>query len=152
LTKRERGSYGVAIVRSNPLQDEVAIDYPSIGACVERVRRAFLADGGRESRDAHKVLLHISEFQAYRGTVLSTRVPVRATCAGCGGRGETWSEPCAACNGSGTAEEQALLRVPVPPRSPNGARFYFCLHPPHAPAVRVEVTIAVTEALFRSRG
>jgi molecular chaperone DnaJ len=139
-------------VRSNPLHDEVAIDYPSIGACIERVRRAFLADGERERIDTHHVLLQISGLQAYRGTVLSTEVPVRATCAVCGGRGETWSDPCSACEGSGIAHERALLRVPVPPRSTNGSRLYFRLHPPHAPSVRVEVTIAVTEALYRSRG
>ncbi|MDR1990820.1 MAG: hypothetical protein LBQ09_11405 [Acidobacteriaceae bacterium] len=139
-------------MRSNLFHDDVAIDYPSMSACVDRVRRTLLADGERDRRDTHKVQLRISGRQAYCGAVLSTRVPVRATCAVCGGRGEIWSERCGACDGSGAADEQALLRVAVPPRSADGVRLYFRVHPPHAPAVRVEVTLLVTEALFRSRG
>jgi hypothetical protein len=139
-------------VRSNPFHDDVAIDYPSLSGCVDRVRRTLLAEGERDRREPHKVRLHISGRQAYCGTVLSTRVPVRAMCIACGGRGETWSDPCGACEGAGIAHEQALLRVSVPPRSADGVRLYFRLHPPQASAVRVEVTLSVSDARFQFRG
>ena len=138
-------------MKSDPFRDEVAIDFPSMRPCIERAREGLLSSTERERADTCKVAVQISEFQAYRGTVVSATVPVRATCAPCGGRGEVWSDTCRACGGSGSATERALLRVHVPPRVSDGARLHFRLRPPHAPAIRVEVTVVVSEAQYRVR-
>lgn len=138
-------------MRSDPFLDEVAIDFPSMGSVMERVRDAFLAETDHRRPDTLNVAVQISGAQAHRGTVVSVAVPVRATCHECGGRGETWAEPCASCRGVGSADERSLLRVPVPPGVTDGARLSFRLRPPHAPAVRVEVTILVSERNVDSR-
>jgi len=138
-------------VSSDPFVDEVAIDFPSMGSVVERVRDAFLAQADHRRADALKVDVQISGAQAHRGTVVSVSVPVRATCLDCGGRGETWAEPCVSCSGAGSADERSLLRVAVPPGVVDGARLSFRLRPPHAAAVHVEVTILVSERRVDSR-
>ena len=99
--------------------DEIAIDFPSVGRVVERMRDAFL------------------------GERLDVDVPVRATCPHCGGRGETWTEPCALCDGSGAASLCYPVRVSVPPGVADGARFRFRLTSPDSRPVRVELRIAV---------
>lgn len=111
---------------------------------MERARDAFLAETDHGRPDTFTVAVQISGAQAHRGTVVSVVVPVRATCGVCGGRGETWAEPCVSCCGAGSSDERPLLRVPVPPGVADGARLSFRLRPPHAPAVRVEVTILVS--------
>ena len=57
-----------------------------------------------------------------RGREVVVTIPVRRLCAGCGGRGETWSEPCVACGGAGDALEERALPVAVPPGIRDGAR------------------------------
>lgn len=137
-------------MRFDPFLDEVAIDFPSIDAVVDRVRDAFLSESdASSSADTLKVAVHISSVQAYRGTIASIAVPVRFTCTACGGRGETWADPCLSCCGTGYADERSVLRVPVPPGVVNGARLYFRLRPPCGSTIRVEVTIVVIEARFR---
>jgi hypothetical protein len=137
------------VVRSDPFLDEVAVDFPSIGAVLDRVRDAFLSEGAAPRADTLKVAVHISGAQAYRGTVASIAVPVRFTCATCGGRGESWADPCLSCCGTGYSDEHSVLRVPVPPGVVDGARLYFRVRPPHGSAIRVEVTVVLNEARLR---
>ena len=95
--------------------DEVAIDFPSVGRCVERARDRFL--GERSDGNAADVLcaeVSLSKFEASRGLVVPIDVPVRATCARCGGRGETWTEPCADCDGTGESLHRHAVKVSVP--------------------------------------
>ena len=132
-------------VRSDPFRDEVAIDFPSISPFVERVRDAFLADGDGDARDSLRISVQISSRDAYLGTIVPVPVPLRATCRICGGRGETWAEPCEHCGGRGDQLESSVLRVPVPPGVVDGSRLHFRIRPPHAPPLRVEVTVVVAE-------
>ena len=58
----------------------------------------------------------LSQREAFDGHVVSLSVPVRITCPNCGGRGETWTEPCDLCRGTGASIMHHAVRVSVPPR------------------------------------
>jgi hypothetical protein len=122
--------------------DEIAIDFPSVGRAVERMRDAFL--GAPDTTDS--VLLaevSLSPREASGGLLVPVDVPVRATCPNCGGRGETWTEPCGLCFGTGESRFRHSVRFPVPPGVADGARLRFRLRSPDHSSVRVEVRVAI---------
>ena len=121
--------------------DEIAIDFPSVGRVVERMRDAFLGEavGG----DVHCAEVLLSKREASDGLVVSVEVPIRAACPDCGGRGETWDEPCDGCCGTGESLFRQPVRVTVPAGVADGARFRFRVTSPDAAAVRVEVRVAI---------
>ncbi len=121
--------------------DEIAIDFPSVGRVVERMRDAFL--GEVVDGDVLRADVSLSQREARAGLVLSLNVPVRVTCLHCGGRGESWTEQCHLCHGSGEYVMQHPVRVSVPPRVADGARFRFRVKTPDASSVRVEVRVAI---------
>ncbi|HWF83718.1 MAG TPA: hypothetical protein VG222_02680 [Vicinamibacterales bacterium] len=121
--------------------DEIAIDFPSVGHVVERMRHAFLGEADDETMLAAEVC--VSSREASGGLVVPLEVPVRGTCPACGGRGEIWAERCSACRGTGDALFQHPVRLTLPAGVADGARFRFRVSSPHAPSVRVEVRIAV---------
>lgn len=121
--------------------DEIAIDFPSVGCVVDRMRDAFL--GERVDADVVYAEVSLSQREAFDGLVVPLDVPVRVTCPHCGGRGETWTEPCHLCHGTGHSVLRHPVRVSVPPRVADGARFRFRVKSPDAPSVRVEVRVAI---------
>ncbi len=125
--------------------DEIAIDFPSVGHAIERMREAFLG----EEADATVLAteLRLSTTEARRGLVVPLEVPMRSTCASCGGRGGTWREECDRCAGAGESLHRHHVRISLPPGVPNGARFRFQITSPHAAVpVRVELRVAVRSA------
>lgn len=124
--------------------DEIAIDFPSVDRVVERMRDRFL--GEPEHASVLSAEVSLSQFEAWRGHVVPIEVPVRATCAKCGGRGETWAEPCGDCFGTGESLLRHAVRVSVPPRVEDGALLRFRVSPPDAAPVRVEVRIVIRPA------
>lgn len=121
--------------------DEAAIDFPSVAPLVERQRDVFLGVGFEP--DMLKTEVSLSVRDAERGTVLPLVVPLRATCTHCGGRGELLLEKCCACRGSGDEPFQRRVLLCVPAGVPDGTRLRFRVKAPLAPAVRVEVRVAV---------
>ena len=121
--------------------DEIAIDFPSAGRVTERIRAAFL--GERLDADVVHADVSLSPREAVGGRVLSVNVPVRTTCRHCGGRGETWTERCDRCDGTGESRCSRPVRVTLPRGVAHGARVRFRLTSPDAPSLRVEVHIAV---------
>jgi DnaJ-class molecular chaperone len=124
--------------------DEIAIDFPSVGRAVERICDAFL--GERMEGEGYNVLhaeVSLSPREASGGLVISVEVPVRATCPHCGGRGETWTEPCGLCRGTGESRVYHAVRVPVPAGVADGARLRFRLRSADASPVRVEMRVAI---------
>ena len=95
--------------------DEVAIDFPSVDHVVERIRDEFL--GERVGRDVLSTELRLSIREARQGLVVPLEVPMRRTCASCGGRGETWTEPCDSCCGTGESLFHHPVRVSCRPES-----------------------------------
>jgi len=123
--------------------DEIAIDFPSVGPAVERMRAAFL--GERTEADVLHADVSLSPREAMNGGVVSIEVPVRGTCSECGGRGESWTEPCVVCRGTGASWFQHPVRVPLPPRVADGACLRFRLRSPDSSPVRVELRVAVRD-------
>ena len=124
--------------------DEIAIDFLSVGHVVDRMRDAFL--GERSDADVVSAEVCLSAQEAWRGLVVPIEVPIRGMCPGCGGRGETWTEPCARCRGTGESLFRHPVRLAVPARVADGARFRFRVTSPHAALVRVEVRVAIRPA------
>src|SRR5207244_3598817 len=121
-----RGSLPIVSGTSMPqdcFADEIAIDFPSVDLAVERMRDAFL--GERPGDDADAVVRRevlVSRREAWDGLVVPIEVPIRALCRHCGGRGGTWSEPCADCHGVGARLEHHSVRVTLRPGVADGAR------------------------------
>jgi hypothetical protein len=119
--------------------DEVVIDFPSPARAIDRIRRAFVAD--ERTAVAHE--LHLSRQEAREGAVIPIDLPVRCTCRTCGGRGETWTDRCGRCSGSGVEELRHQVRVAVPAGVCNGARFHFSVGSLHDISTRIELRVLV---------
>jgi hypothetical protein len=130
-----------ALMQHDCFADEIAIDFPSVDHVVDRMRDAFLG----ERADAERVSAEISlsPEDAWRGLVVSFDVPVRGLCPMCGGRGETWTEPCVGCCGTGDWPLRVPVRLAVPPRVADGARFRLRVIAPDVASVPVEVRVAI---------
>lgn len=120
--------------------DEVVIDFPSVAPAVEKMRHAFVESDRSVPLCAR---ISLSPRQASDGVRLPLEVPVRSTCPTCGGRGETWSEPCARCDGTGTEVLRHHVHVSVPAGVADGARFRFSVAARHDPPTRVELHVAI---------
>ncbi len=120
--------------------DEVVVDFPSVAPAVDRMRNAFLAD---ERAAALSAAIRLSHREARNGAMVPLEVPVRCTCHDCGGRGETWTEPCARCQGSGVQLTPHQLQVALPAGVLDGACFKFTVTPRHNPPTRVELRVLV---------
>ncbi len=121
--------------------DEIAIDFPSIGAVVERMRDGLL--GPQAETAAHAAAVSVSARDAHAGVTVPFEVSLPATCGECGGRGESWAEPCGHCAGSGERSRAHLFELSVPPGVSDGARFHFVFAPPQTVPTRIEVTVLV---------
>ena len=125
--------------------DEIAIDFPSAGRVVERIRDSFLGEPQRH--DLFETELPLSPREAFAGLVMPLSVPIRGACADCGGRGESWAEPCRRCTGSGEAVFFHMVHVAVPPGVNDGQTFRFRVTSRHTGSVRVNVRIAIQPSL-----
>ena len=121
--------------------DEVVIDFPSVAPAVDRMRNAFLEEEERAA--ALSAAIRLSALEARTGAMVPLEVPVRCTCHACGGRGETWTEPCHCCQGSGTELRHHQLQVSVPAGVLDGTCFNFTVTPRHNPPTRVELRVLV---------
>ena len=130
--------------RNGWFDDEIAIDFPSLHAAVERMRACFVAtaEGDRPCRLSTE--LHLSPREAFNGVTVPLDVPVRRLCVPCGGRGEIWSERCDACDGTGEALGRHPVRLVVPPRVQDGDRFALSVSAPSAPPTHVEVRVVLS--------
>ena len=120
--------------------DEVVIDFPSVAPAVEKMRDAFVE---RERCTAICARISLSSRQATEGVMIPLDVPVRTTCRACGGRGETWPEPCARCHASGTQMVTHQVHVSLPAGVADGARFRFTVAVRHDPPTRVDLQVTV---------
>jgi hypothetical protein len=138
---RERVTDGEAADPMACLADEVAIDFPSMRALLDRMRRAFF--GGDPSVSRQSAEIRLTPREAFYGAAVPLELLVSATCGACGGRGEVWAEPCGACEGTGAAVARHHFRITVPPGVRDGTRFRFRVNPPSAARTTVEVSIAI---------
>jgi hypothetical protein len=120
--------------------DEVVVDFPSVAAAVERIRRSFLDEEQAASLTA---TIQLTAREARHGAMVPLEVPVSCTCRECGGRGETLTERCGCCNGSGAELRHQQVQVAVPAGVSDGTRFNFTLTPRHYPPTRIELCVLV---------
>ena len=120
--------------------DEVVIDFPSVALAVDRIRRGFRVD---EPPPRWPATVRVSINEARRGVTTPLEVPVRLTCHQCGGRGESWTEQCPRCEGSGTLLMHHVVQVSIPAGVINGDRFYFTVIPRHHTPTRIELRVLV---------
>ncbi len=125
--------------------DEIAIDFPAVGRVVDGMRHAFL--GEAEERDVVAAEVSVSRREAAGGHVVYLSLPVSGTCLTCGGRGESWTEPCTECAGTGASLFNHPVRLALPAGVADGATFRFRLTSPQTGPVRVEVRVAVQSTL-----
>ncbi|AMY12461.1 chaperone protein DnaJ [Luteitalea pratensis] len=123
------------------LRDEVALDFPSGQQAIDHARRDFAEADGPAVRLLVDVTLTPLEARRSKRVPLCVHVP--ALCDACGGRGEAWDEPCAACEGVGTAIATRYLVVRVPANTVNGTTLRYRLALPYGPLVRLDVRLAV---------
>jgi DnaJ-class molecular chaperone len=109
------------------------------------MRHAFL--GEAEERDVVAAEVWVSRREAAGGAVVHLSLPVRGMCVTCGGRGESWTEPCTECAGTGASLFSHPVRLALPAGVADGATFRFRLTSPQTGSVRVEVRIAVQSTL-----
>jgi DnaJ-class molecular chaperone len=136
----------IPVARRNAwFSDEIAIDFPSLHAAVERMCESFVAASTEDDRRRRlSAELHLSPREAFTGVTVPLTVPVRKVCVACGGRGEVWSDPCEPCDGTGEALARHAVRLVVPPRVHDGDRFSLSVSAPSAPLTRVEVRVVLS--------
>ena len=146
-TFRPFGARSVAIVggadsrsETSCFADEVVVDFPSVAPAVDRMRSAFLVD---ERAAALSAAIRLSQREARDGAIVPLEVSVRCTCHDCGGRGETWTEPCVRCQGRGVEFRRHRLQVAVPAGVLDGTCFNFTVTPRNDPPTRVELRVLV---------
>ena len=147
MSVRPRGRGAVAVNSGDEVRydrrwygDDAAVDFPSAASAVERIKAAFLA--GDRTRPL-QASLNLSPAEARNGVTVPLDVPLRYTCRQCGGRGESWGEPCVPCDRSGVQFSVDRFRVRVPAGVVNDTSFRFSLTPRHHPTTRVELLIRV---------
>jgi hypothetical protein len=104
------------------LADEVHVDFPSVLTVLDRMRQSFFGDTPRPDAGPDIV---VTPQEAFWGAVVRLDVPVRRTCASCGGRGEVWNDWCADCAGVGDCAARQAVRLRVPPGVIDGSRIRF---------------------------
>jgi len=120
--------------------DEVVIDFPSVSLAVDRIRRGLSVE---ESPERWRTSLRLSSHEALRGATIPLEVPVRLTCHQCGGRGESWAEPCSHCVGTGLVVMHHVVQVTVPAGVIDGDRFHFTVIPRHHAPTPIELHVFV---------
>jgi molecular chaperone DnaJ len=78
-----------------------------------------------------------------RGREVVLSLPLRRTCAACGGRGEVWADPCATCAGAGDAVESHDVTIVVPPGVRQGSRVRARVGVRHAPVTHLVLQISI---------
>jgi molecular chaperone DnaJ len=126
--------------RPDWLDDEVAIDFPSVSSVLDQMRHAFFGEAPVASVSADVI---VSPHEAFYGVFVPLEVPLRRTCPRCGGRGEVWGEWCAACVGDGEVSTTHEVRLRIPGGVREGTRFRFTVSAPGAPPTLVQIHVMI---------
>ena len=142
-----RRTYDSVLRRERParvdwLADEIAIDFPSVSSVLDGMRHSFF--GFSDMPPAHlEAEVELSPHEAFWGALVPLQIPLRATCASCGGRGEVWDEWCVVCGGAGEVAAEYPLRLRVPAGVRSGSRIQFSVTPSGMVPATVEVRISI---------
>ena len=122
------------------LSNEIAIDFPSVSSVLDGMRQSFF---GEMSHARMAAEIELTPEEAFWGAQVPFLVPLRGTCADCGGRGEKWEEACGACDGTGEVLVEHPLRLRIPAGVRPGARFRFSVMPAGTLPTLIEVRVTV---------
>jgi hypothetical protein len=112
----------LSVTAADCLADEVHLDFPSVLTVLDRMRHSFFGDRSSSEAGADVV---VTPREAFWGATIPLDVPVRRTCAACGGRGEIWNEWCSDCAGVGDQAAHQAVNLRIPARVQHGARVRF---------------------------
>jgi molecular chaperone DnaJ len=112
----------LSVTAADCLADEVHVDFPSVLTVLDRMRQSFFGAAEHSERGPDVV---VTPREAFWGATIPLDVPVRRTCASCGGRGETWNDWCAACGGIGDQPARQAVNLRIPAGVRHGARIRF---------------------------
>lgn len=112
----------LSITVADCLADEVHVDFPSVLNVLDRIRQSFF--GNAPNPEAGPDIV-VTPQEAFWGATVPLDLPVRRTCARCGGRGEIWSEWCAECGGVGDLASRQPVHLRIPAGVHEGTRIRF---------------------------
>jgi len=122
------------------LADEVDVDFPSVLTVLDSMRESFFAGTARFEPGPDVV---VTPREAFWGATVLLGVPVRRTCAECGGRGEVWSEWCAGCAGIGDLPAFQAVNLRVPAGVQDGRRVRFRVAVPGIRETLIDARIVI---------
>ena len=122
------------------LADEVHRDFPSVLTVLDRMRHSFFGDTRRQDGGAE---IDVTAHEAFWGATVPLDVPVRRTCAGCGGRGEVWNDWCADCGGAGDLDDRQAINLRIPAGIRDGTRIRFRVSAPGTRPTLIDARINI---------
>jgi DnaJ-like protein len=122
------------------LADDVSLDFPSVLTVLDSMRQSFFGAAARSEAGPDVV---VTPREAFWGATVRLGVPVRRTCAECGGRGEVWSEWCGECAGIGDEAAFQVINLRVPAGVHEGTRLRFRVAAPDIRDVLVDARIVI---------
>jgi hypothetical protein len=112
-----------------------------VAPLVERLCERFL---GGDVEDEHLwAEVRLSRHDAASGRPAPLALLLRAMCPRCGGRGETWQEPCESCEGRGVRRVRREVAVPLPADVRDGAQFVLTVDVAGVGLTRVHLRVSV---------
>jgi hypothetical protein len=122
------------------MADEVDVDFPSVLTVLDSMRQSFFGVAARFESGPDVV---VTPREAFRGATVPLGVPVRRTCAECGGRGEIWNDWCAECAGIGDRPAFQAVHLRVPPGVQDGTRLRFRVAAPGIRETLIDARIVI---------
>jgi len=126
---------------SRYFEDEVCIDFPSIGDIVERMFSDFFSGYEHDLTISSEVTLTCHE--ACDGVRVPLDLSINCCCRNCGGRGEIWMDDCVSCKGTGLGTIKRLVSVIVPAGARNGTKLHCGIKLPDGQTIPVNVDIMI---------
>jgi hypothetical protein len=122
-------------------RDEVALDFPSLHAPAERMRRAFLA--ADEAAPSLRITVDLPRRQSPQARRVPVQIVLPVCCGRCGGRGEVWGDVCAACDGRGLRDQPRYVLLRVPADVGDDTRLRYRLEGTHTPTLMIDARVRV---------
>jgi hypothetical protein len=122
------------------LEDDVDVGFPSVHNVLDSMRQSFFGGAARFESGPDVV---VTPREAFWGAIVLLGVPVRRTCAQCGGRGEIWSDWCAECAGLGDLPSLQAVKLRVPAGVQDGSRVRFRVAPPGVRETLIDARIVI---------
>jgi hypothetical protein len=122
------------------LADEVDVDFPSVLTVLDSMRKSFFGGPARIESGPDVI---VTPREAFMGAIVPLGVPVRQTCAECGGRGEVWSDWCAECAGIGDLPGFLAVNLRVPAGVQDGKRVRFRVAAPGIRETLIDARIVI---------